>query len=228
MIDSIYIFGARVSIYYLCWFLAVSTGIVLGCWSGKKLGISLSRSILYSAGAVMSGVAILKLTTPIFDGEFFAAITFILPLPMCLLALLFHDPCRKVLDQVSPLVGFIHAGAHIGCHGYPSSWGIFSNVAGRVCFHNVPIEVAVLYILSAVICYMLHKGYQRGSLYAWYLVMFGSTRFFLEFLRDNEKIWCGISKLAFLALASVVVGMVMLATTKWICKRSPHYEESKI
>ena len=42
------------------------------------------------------------------------------------------------------------------------------------------------------------------------LVTFGSTRFFLEFLRDDKKLVLGISNLAFHALFMTVVGLVWM------------------
>ena len=38
------------------------------------------------------------------------------------------------------------------------------------------------------------------------LMLFGGTRFFLEFLRDNEKIFRGCSALAFHALLMAIAG----------------------
>ena len=38
------------------------------------------------------------------------------------------------------------------------------------------------------------------------LMLFGGTRFFLEFLRDNEKVLWGCSALAFHALLMLFVG----------------------
>ena len=49
-----------------------------------------------------------------------------------------------------------------------------------------------------------------GRVYAMFLVTFGGTRFLLEFLRDNEKLFLGISSLALHALFMVLVGTVWL------------------
>ena len=194
-----------------------------------------SRRILYVVFALIAGFVNLKLTARFCGGgEYFARIVPLFPVPFLLIALAFRESYGKLTDFYAPLVPVVHAGAHIGCiftgccHGYPSKWGLYSNVAETVCFPNVPLEIITLYVLSGLMTAMICKGKQQGRLYAWYMVLFGVTRFFLEFLRDNEKIWCGLSELSFQALASVVLGLVMLAISKWICKRSPQYEESKI
>ena len=42
------------------------------------------------------------------------------------------------------------------------------------------------------------------------LIIFGSTRFVCEFLRDNDKLFLGISNLALHALLMFIVGIIAL------------------
>ncbi|MBQ8622109.1 MAG: prolipoprotein diacylglyceryl transferase [Oscillospiraceae bacterium] len=236
MIETLSIFGAEISLYFLFWFIGAVAVLLGGYLLGKDLGLSFSKSILYVAGTVVLGYILLWATSWVFGGgkmnglNFIRIVTF-LPVPIFLLTLVLKDSFWKVSDFLAPLVAVFHGLTHIGCifpgccHGYPAQWGLYSNSAGTVCFPTQPIEAVSSLLVAAVLLVMQKKEIQQGKLYAWYLVLFGGTRFLWEFLRDNEKIWGNISELAFHALAAMVVGLAALAAMKWIYKRSPRYEK---
>jgi prolipoprotein diacylglyceryltransferase len=60
------------------------------------------------------------------------------------------------------------------------------------------------------------------------LVLFGSSRFCFEFLRDNEKLLFGCSNLAFHALFMFVVGVLWLVLLKKKSKRQQGAGETAI
>ena len=84
--------------------------------------------------------------------------------------------------------------------------------------------IVVVYIVAAAFClvWRRHYGYGwfraakkqdyrvTGRMYPIFLLLFGGTRFFLEFLRLNCKVFWGVSDLALWALAMVVIGAVWL------------------
>ncbi|MBQ7500407.1 MAG: prolipoprotein diacylglyceryl transferase [Clostridia bacterium] len=134
----------------------------------------------------------------------------------------------KALDFVSPCLCINHGIAHFGCifagccHGYPCDWGIYSNNAGHKCFPNQPIEAIVAIGIAVYIWNRERKkGYGKnpdGLSFPIMLMLFGYSRFFLEFLRDNDKIIfkdlhigsipLGISALAIHALVNAVIGTI--------------------
>lgn len=124
----------------------------------------------------------------------------------------------RCLDFVSPCLCINHGIAHIGCifpgccHGYPCEWGLYSNSAGTRCFPTQPIEAAVALGIAAYIWRReKRKGYGNGVdglSFPIMLMLFGYSRFFLEFLRDNNKLFLGISSLALHALLNAVIGTV--------------------
>ena len=98
------------------------------------------------------------------------------------------------------------------CGGYPSSWGLYNVATYDIRFPIQPIEAL---IAIALIVFLLIRAKKLnyvadGREYPLMLVIFGSTRFGCEFLRDNDKIFCGISNLALHALFMFVVGVVAL------------------
>ncbi len=135
----------------------------------------------------------------------------------------------KCLDFVSPCLCLNHGIAHLGCnfagccHGYESSWGLYSPEAGHVCFPNQIIEsVVALGIAFFIWKREQKKGYQKridGLSFPIMLMVFGATRFLLEFLRDNNKVFLGISDLSIHAVTNFVMGLVFFIGIRHLNKR---------
>ena len=140
------------------------------------------------------------------------------PLINLLAAKLTKIPVNKLNDISAPCYAFDQAFGHIVCPlvgcccGYPSSWGVWNPTTNDIRFPNQWLECLVaLCIWFFLLGYAKKKSYKAdGSCYALFLVLFGVTRFFLEFLRDNNKLFLGISNLALHALFMVVVGTIWL------------------
>lgn len=236
MIENFSVFGVEISLYFFFWFLGAMAVLAGGYVLGKALGFGFSKSILYVAGTVALGYILLWATSWVFGGgkmiglNFIRIVTF-LPVPIYLLTKLMKDPFGKTADFLAPLIAVFHGITHLGCifpgccHGYPAVWGLYSNEAGAICFPIQPIEAVSSLLVALVLLVMLKKGIQQGKLYAWYLVLFGGTRFLWEFLRDNQKVWGNISELALHALAAMVIGLIALTLMQWVFKRSSHYEK---
>ena len=127
-------------------------------------------------------------------------------------------PAGKLIDISAPCMALDQAIGHtvcpfVGCCcGYTCSWGVWNPATNDLRFPNQWLECLVALIIAI---YLLHSAKKEnyagtGRIYALFLVTFGTTRFFLEFLRDNEKLVMGISNLAFHALFMAVVGAVWI------------------
>lgn len=115
----------------------------------------------------------------------------------------------------------IQAIGHIGCiftgccSGYPASWGIYNeakNINGVYLFPNQLLESLVAF---AITFFFMWKDRKSGYAptykhYPMMLIMFGSTRFLLEFLRDERKLLFGLSSVNFHMLFAIAVGIVWL------------------
>ncbi len=238
MIDTINILGCSISLYYTFWFVGAICVIIGGYFLGKKNGFGFAKSILYVVGAVVLGYLLLWGTSWVFGGgkvnglNFIRIVTF-MPIAIFILAKLLRDRFAIVADFVAPLLAIFHGVTHLGCifdgccHGYPAQWGLFSNAAGTVCFPIQPIEAVSSTLIGIVLSILFWKGKQQGRLYAWYLFLFGASRFLWEFLRDNEKVWHDISELAFHALAAAVIGLLALVIIHLYNRRwCQSYEEN--
>lgn len=124
----------------------------------------------------------------------------------------FLAPCPAMVQGISHY-GCIFAGC---CHGYTcNNWlGIWNPALERKTFPIQPIEACVA---VAVVVYVLlrqkHLKYKAdGMTYPIMLMLFGFSRFFLEFARDNEKLFLGISDLAIHAFVMGFVGVIWFST----------------
>lgn len=237
MIEKISVFGSEISLYYLFWFIGAVTVLVGGALLWKKQGDSPAKGILYVAGTVIMGYILLWATSWVFGGGKMNGLNFVriatfLPLPIWILTRLQKESFGRAADLLAPLIAIFHGVTHIGCifegccHGYPAPWGLYSNVSGTVCFPIQPIEALSSILIGIVLLILLERKLQQGKLYAWYLLLYGGTRFGWEFLRDNEKIWHGISGLAFHALVAFVIGLAALIILQRVTKKEQSYEKA--
>jgi len=140
----------------------------------------------------------------------------LLPIVAVIAAKIIHVPFNTVADYIAPAVSMIQAFGHLVCpvagccYGYPCDWGFWNRQTGDYRFPNQWLECLV-----ALIIVFLCMGYAKrhhydgsGRVYPLFLLLFGSTRFLLEFLRDNEKLFWGISELALHAAFMVLAGAV--------------------
>lgn len=127
-------------------------------------------------------------------------------------------PCMP-LAQAIPHIGCIFAGCCCGYHTQ-SAIGIYNPVLDDVLFPIQLLESLVAFIIFLICIYYSKREHYRGSgrVFPLFLILFGSTRFFLEFLRHNDKVFAGISILAFHAALMVVVGVLWWI---WLHKKRP-------
>lgn len=141
------------------------------------------------------------------------------PLIAILLAKLLKLKTGKVIDYIAPGVALCQAVAHIGCnfagccYGYKSSWGIWNPVYESYMVPNQLMESLAAF-LTFLFCTMYAKKHNYdGStkVYPLFLILFGFTRFFLEFLRNNHKVLGPFSSPALHCALMFFVGIV------WLC-----------
>ena len=144
------------------------------------------------------------------------------PLAVLLVGKIMKIEWRRGCDFVAPCVPLVQAVAHWGCifvgccHGYPSAWGIYNPMLEAKVFPCQPLEALVALAVVIIVCrYEKKHDYKpNGLAYPLMLMLFGYSRFFLEFLRDNQKMAYGVSTLALHALFMALVGTAVYGTIK--------------
>lgn len=128
---------------------------------------------------------------------------------------LFKIEWKKVMDYAAPAFPLLQFTAHFACNfagcccGYPMEYGIWNPTWELYLFPAQLLEsfVSLLIFFACLIFARSQKFKVTGHVYPFFLITFGVTRFFLEFLRCNSKVFWGISDLALWALLMVVVGV---------------------
>lgn len=235
MIDTITLFGKSVSLYYTFWFLGMVGSLIYGYMARKEYGISFARSTIYVSLDLIFGYFLIWITSWVFgggkvNGFNFVRIPCFIPLYFILLARMMGDPLWVVSDYLAPIGGFFFGITHFGCffegccHGYPSGYGFFSNVARAYCFPIQLVEAVNGLLIGTILFVMVKRKIQQKCLYPWFMVLFGGTRFIFEFFRDNDKLFWNISELALHALAAFILGTAAIIVINLQKKRSVQYE----
>ena len=113
------------------------------------------------------------------------------------------------------------------CAGITCDWGIWNPLLDRMVF---PIQWLICLMAFLVLLFMLQYVKKRqysgsGRVYPIMLILLGSTRFFLEFLKDATKIFLGLTELSLHALFMVLVGTVWYLTLEEIRLEKEHAKE---
>ncbi len=140
----------------------------------------------------------------------------LLPVVALVASRIVHLPFSTISDYIAPAMAMIQTFGHLVCpvtgccHGYPCDWGFWNRQTRDYRFPNQWLEclVALLVVISCTHYAKRHHYDGNGRVYPLFLILFGSTRFLLEFLRDNDKLFLGISNLALHAAFMVLVGTV--------------------
>lgn len=191
-------------------------------WFRKKYSISLQKAIL-TVCIVYPASHLLNLTLTWIENGFtnwgannIVRIFAYLPLLCIIVAKLLRLDSKKMCDFLAPSMALQQGISHsvcpfVGCcYGYECSWGIWHPPTHNILFPNQWLECIVsLSIFVLLMVYGKKNAYRvTGKPYPLFLMMFGSTRFLLEFLRDNDKLFWGISNLALHAAFMAIVGAI--------------------
>jgi prolipoprotein diacylglyceryltransferase len=81
--------------------------------------------------------------------------------------------------------------------------------------HPAPIYETTLYLIVFAILWSMRKtSYPPGRVMYWYLVLAGASRFVVEFVRINPRVFYGLSEAQLIAIAMMIVGSVALLVTQ--------------
>ncbi len=128
----------------------------------------------------------------------------------------------KILDFYAPAPCIVLGIAKFGCafadccrSWLKVDWGIYDSLVNEKLFPVQIFEAITGLVIAAIVWSMARKkDYDaHGRTMAWALFLFGITRFGWEFLRDNDKLFLGLSEFALWAIITALVGMVWLVWT---------------
>ena len=206
-----------------------SISIILFClWYIKKFRIDLEKAFLLAFSIVPFAVSAIFITgnlDSVGGFNWVRAVIFI-PIVIYLLCLAIDMPFTKTMDFLAPCAALHHGIAHIFCifpgccFGYPCSFGIWNKDAQDYLFPVQLFESATsLLVFWYMVWYAKKKNYKlHGISYAQYLFLFGLTRTFWEFFRDNTPQRWQISTFQYYSFAAFVLGTIWLIITFYLRK----------
>jgi phosphatidylglycerol:prolipoprotein diacylglycerol transferase len=134
-----------------------------------------------------------------------------------------------LLDMCAPALAMGYAVGRIGCqvsgdgdYGKPTDlpWGMAypdgvvptRDVFGAdVPVHPTPIYETLAMGLGAWALWRARDALRPGALFACYLVLAGSERFLVEFLRHNDRVLAGLTEAQLFSLVMLAAGLAWLA-----------------
>lgn len=151
-----------------------------------------------------------------FGGRSFYGAVFIVPFSFILIAKLFKTPYNELLDLCAPAECVMLAIMKIMCiaSGCCSGRILFVTISGdNVRFPSQIVELAVAVLIFIIIMVMGWKMTNKGTLYPWYLILYGTTRFLLNFLREEWALYDG----GMIPLGTVWSIVSVIAGVMWLC-----------
>jgi phosphatidylglycerol---prolipoprotein diacylglyceryl transferase len=138
-----------------------------------------------------------------------------------------------LLDLCAPALAIGYAVGRIGCqlsgdgdYGVPSDlpWAMAypdGTVPTTEEVHPTPVYENLAMGLVAWVLWRLRHRMQNGTLFALYLVLAGTERFLVEFIRRNDEVIAGLTLPQLESLVMMIVGSVWLA----LAARRPQRQE---
>lgn len=214
---------------YMWGHIFASVSIILFClWYINKFRINREKAFLFAVLIVpftVSAILIAGKFGNIGVFNWVKAVVFV-PIVVYLLCLAIDLPFAKTFDFITPCAAIHHGIAHVFCifggccYGYPSKFGIWNELQQEYLFPIQLLEsVSSLLIALYIVLYAKNKNYNvHGISYAQYLLLFGLTRTFWEFFRDNTEVRWQISTFQYYSFAAFLLGIIWISIMFYIRK----------
>lgn len=145
---------------------------------------------------------------------------------MPLIGRLFSLGGNETLDACAPcgaaIIGFCRFGCYInGCCG-----GWYTSIGGHIFqWPTQLIESFCDFMIMGFLLMREKQPHRRGSQYGLFLVLYCTSRFLIEFLRDTHKDWFLLSRGQWFSVLGFVLGLMVLIYSH--SKKEENREKSK-
>ncbi len=225
MLPYIYIGPLKISLYYTAMVLGYAAMLVLMLLRRRRELYRLNpiKSVLFATFVLILGVLGCKILFILenipyirknglsFGGFSLFGAVLLVPLLMPLLGKLLRLDVRASLDSAAiccvAMLGTIRVGCFLnGCCGGK----IFMFEHFDFSFPTQLMESACDFLILFFLLKKEKDGAASGLLYPLFLLLYGSVRFSIEFLRSTEKDWAGLSHAQWFSIASILIGAVFV------------------
>jgi phosphatidylglycerol:prolipoprotein diacylglycerol transferase len=114
-------------------------------------------------------------------------------------------PLLKTMDVFAPAIALGHGIGRLGCFSAGCCWGVQCDRPWAVTFTSptaheltgvptgVPLHPTQLYeafaefAIFVILYWRFHKAHTQGAIISLYLLLYGTTRFIVEFFREHQQ-----------------------------------------
>ena len=143
------------------------------------------------------------------NGYSFYGAVFLVPVIMTILSKVLSMDTGKLLDTCAPAGCVMLALMKVNCIITGCCYGRmirFGRSGMAVRFPSQITELIAGLILLVVILKIIYSEKQQGIVYAWFLFLYGSSRFLLNLLRETSPFLLGLSAGCFWSVLAVLIG----------------------
>jgi len=223
MLPLIKIGPIGVSVYWLMFGIGVGSIVVL--MQNRRLRYSLTRgkALLFAILITIFGLSGVKLLAVVENwqeviskgisaaGQSFFGAVLLLPIGMMLCAKAFRMTKGSALDATAPCIASMIAIMRVGCFFEGCCGGMEAELFGfRFHWPTQAMESIGDFLILSILLQMEERNACAEKRYSVFLVGYGILRFFVEFLRDTEKMLLGLGNGQWFALIAVSIGGAIL------------------
>jgi len=206
-------------------FLAIAIGtmfmlipiLIQSKWYNIKLWKSIPLALMLTLVGTLSTYIWNYVESGNFDGVSFFGAVFIVPVVFVAVSKILNIRYGILMDLCAPAECAMLVIMKSLCFVNGCCYGIglyTSKLGGLVRFPSQIVELLNALVLVVVLLYLSKQIKNRGSIYLWYMILYGSTRFVLNFFRDTAPVFLFLGFGSIWALASLIIGILIM-----ICKR---------
>jgi len=146
--------------------------------------------------------------------SFFGSV-FLILLLMPVLGRLFQMHGGQTLDLCAPCVAIMIGCMRVGCFLAGCCGGWEASIGGWH-FHwpTQAMDSIGDFAILLLLLQWEEQGKQKNLLYPWFMVLYSTMRFFIEFLRDTPKDWLLLSHGQWFSLMAAAIGGSMIIAAK--------------
>ena len=184
----------------------------------KWYGVARWKSVVVSLVLVFTGIYGSQLWFYVENGYFygksFYGVIFLAPLVYLPVAWILRTPYGQLMDFCAPAGCLTLALVKIRCLRSGCCEGFIMGVDESYRYIKFPsqiVEMTAFLIISGILFWMTTKEKYRTKIFPWFLVLYGGSRFVLNFFRaETAPFALGLTAGSFWSVWAVLIGLVWL------------------
>lgn len=194
----------------------------------KSVPVALSITIVGTIGAFVWPF----IENSAFEGRSYYGAVFVIPLVFLYLAKWLRIPYGDLMDFCAPAGCVMLMIMKLDCLRVGCCPGItmyYTFVGDPVLFPSQLVESINGAVLMVILFVMAWIGKQRQKMYGWFMLLYGSTRFILNFFRDDSsELIAGLPNGTVWSLVAIFIGFLWITNRKLaIIKRNTEEDGTK-